>query len=62
MTENEMIESLQEVWENMTIDKSREAYAEILWLLDNMTYYLRHDMGVEYYSEKPVISIGEFYF
>ena len=46
MTENEMIESLQEVWENMTIDKNREAYREMLCLLDNMAHFLRFDRFV----------------
>ena len=62
MTENEMIEYLQEVWENMTIDKSRSAYCEMLWLLDNMAYYLRHNLGIEYSPETPSVGAGEFDF
>lgn len=62
MTENEMIECLQEVWENMTIEKDREAYCEMLCLLDNMAYYLRHELGVDYLPETPTIGEGEFYF
>ena len=62
MTENEMIEHLQEVWENMTTDKSRSAYCEMLWLLDNMAYYLRHNLGIEYSPETPAVGAGEFDF
>ena len=62
MTENVMIECLQEVWENMTIDKSHAAYCEILWLLDSMAYYLRHDLGIEYSPETPSVGAGEFDF
>ena len=62
MTENEMIEHLQEVWENMTTDKSRSAYCEMLWLLDNMAYYLRHNLGIEYSPETPSVGAGEFDF
>ena len=62
MTENEMIECLQEVWENMTTDKSRSAYCEMLWLLDNMAYYLRHDLGIEYSSQMPAMGEDTFDF
>ena len=62
MTENEMIESLQDVWESMTTDKSRDAYCEILWLLDSMVHYLRHDLGIEYSHETPSVGAGEFDF
>ena len=34
MTEQEMIDCLQLVWENMTEDKDRNAYTEMLLLLD----------------------------
>lgn len=30
MTEKEMLDSLQKVWENMTMDKDSEAYKEML--------------------------------
>ena len=62
MTENEMIDSLQEMWESMTIDKSRAAYCEILWLLDSMVHYLRHDLGIEYTHEPLSAGAGEFDF
>ena len=62
MTENEMIDSLQEVWESMTTDKSRAAYSEILWLLDSMVHYLRHDLGIEYTHEPLSAGAGEFDF
>lgn len=62
MTENEMIEYLQEVWENMTTNKSHSAYCEMLWLLDKMAYYLRHDLGIEYSPEMPSVGAGEFDF
>ena len=62
MTENEMIDSLQEVWESMTTDKSRAAYSEILWLLDSMVHYLRHDLGIEYIHEPLSAGAGEFDF
>lgn len=44
MTEKEMIDCLQSVWENMTLDKDRAAYAEMLVLLDNMIYFLHYDL------------------
>ena len=43
MTEKEMYDNLQEVWENMTMDKDRELYGQILTLLDDMIFYLRYD-------------------
>ena len=46
----------------MTIEKDREAYCEMLCLLDNMAYYLRHELGVDYLPEMPTIGEGEFYF
>jgi hypothetical protein len=46
----------------MTIDKSHSAYCEMLWLLDNMAYYLRHTLGIEYSPETPSVGAGEFDF
>ena len=48
MNELEMLDCLQAVWENMTYDKDREAYGEMLVLLDNMSYFLRNDMQCTY--------------
>lgn len=53
MTEKEMLDSLQKVWENMTMDKDSEAYKEMLQLLDNMVYYLRYDLQCEYRTWIP---------
>ena len=39
MQEKEMLNCLLAVWENMTEDKDREAYKEMLVLLDNMRYF-----------------------
>ncbi len=62
MNETEMLDCLQAVWENMTMDKNREAYQKILILLENMAYYLSHDLGIEYSPETPSVGAGEFDF
>ena len=46
MTEQEMIDCLQLVWENMTEDKDRNAYTEMLLLLDEMREFLRYDLQI----------------
>jgi hypothetical protein len=61
MTENEMLHALQGVWENMTMDKDRAAYGEMLVLLDNMTYFLRHDLQCEY-PKSETVRAGAFDF
>ena len=48
MTEIEMLDALQKVWENMSMDKDREMYGEMLVLLDDMRYFLRYDLQCEY--------------
>lgn len=48
MTEQEMINCLLSVWDNMTVDKDRDAYKEMLMLLDNMSYFLRYDLQCDY--------------
>ena len=62
MTEKEMLDCLQSVWENMTMDKDREAYKEMLALLDNMRYFLRYDLQIEYLLPPLEIKAGEFTF
>ena len=62
MTEQEMLDCLQCVWENMTSDKDRQAYRKILLLLDNMAYYLRYDLQCEYTLPKPETKRGKFDF
>ena len=48
MTEKEMLNCLMTVWENMTEDKDTEACKEMLLLLDNMRYFLRYELQIEY--------------
>lgn len=62
MTEKEMLDCLQNVWENMTTDKDREAYGEMLMLLDNMRYYLRFDLQIDYKAPSMETPEGEFVF
>ena len=62
MTEKEMIDCLLAIWENMTQNKNREAYKEILLLLDNMRNYLRYDLQCDYTSPPQEIKAGEFIF
>lgn len=62
MTENKMIDHLQKIWENMTTDKNQEVYKKMLCLLDNMVYYLRYDLGIEYSSEMPAMGEDTFDF
>ena len=62
MTENKMIDYLQKIWENMTTDKNQEAYKKMLCLLDNMVYYLRYDLGIEYSSQMPAMGEDTFDF
>ena len=62
MREKEMLEYLQAVWENMTEDKDREAYKEMLALLANMRYFLRYDLQIEYLLPPLEVKAGEFTF
>ena len=62
MREKEMLEYLQAVWEDMTEDKDREAYKEMLALLDNMRYFLRYDLQIEYLLPSLEVKAGEFTF
>ncbi len=62
MTEQEMIDCLQLVWENMTEDKDRNAYTEMLLLLDEMREFLRYDLQIEYHLPSIEIKSEAFYF
>ena len=62
MTEKEMLNCLLEVWENMTSDKDREAYKEMLSLLDDMRYFLRYDLQIEYELPPMEVKAGAFTF
>ena len=62
MTEKDMLNCLLTVWENMTEDKDREAYKEMLALLDNMRYFLRYDLQIEYLLPPLEVKAGEFTF
>ena len=62
MTEKEMLNCLLEVWENMTSDKDREAYKEMLSLLDDMRYFLRYDLQIEYELPPIEVKAGAFTF
>ena len=62
MQEKEMLNCLLAVWENMTEDKDREAYKEMLVLLDNMRCFLRHDLQIEYELPPLEVKAGAFTF
>ncbi len=62
MTEKEMLNCLQSVWENMTSDKDRNAYKEMLLLLDDMRYYLHYDLQIEYEFPHTEVPAGDFTF
>ena len=62
MTEKEMLNCLMTVWENMTEDKDTEAYKEMLLLLDNMRYFLRYDLQIEYELPPIEVKAGAFTF
>lgn len=62
MTESDMINALQCVWDHMTMDKDRKAYSEMLVLLDNMQYFLRHDLQIDYPIEVASVAVGDFDF
>ena len=62
MTEKEMLNCLMTVWENMTEDKDRNAYTEMLLLLDEMREFLRYDLQVEYHLPPIEIKSGAFDF
>ena len=60
MTEKEMIDCLQSVWENMTTDKNVDDYQKMLVLLEEMTYLLRYDYQIDYPPPPEVVeSSGE---
>ena len=62
MTEKEMLDCLLAIWENMTEDKDRNAYTEMLLLLDEMREFLRYDLQVEYHLPPFEIKSGAFDF
>lgn len=62
MNEAEMLSALQTVWKNMTIDKDRDAYEDMLILLDNMVYFLRYDLQCAYNYKHGKIKEGKFFF
>ena len=62
MTEKEMLNCLLAVWENLTSDKDREAYKEMLSLLDDMRYFLRYDLQIEYELPPIEVKAGAFTF
>lgn len=62
MDEKEMLNCLHEVWENMTEDKDRTAYEEMLFLLDEMRSFLRYDLQIDYRFPPLDIKAGEFTF
>lgn len=62
MTEKEMLDCLLAVWENMTDDKDKETYKEILLLLDNMRNYLRYDLQCDFTTPPQEIKAGTFIF
>lgn len=62
MTDNEMLTCLQSVWENMTADKDINTYKEILLLLDDMRYFLRYDLQIDYDFPSLDVPTGEFTF
>ena len=62
MTEKEMLDCLLAVWENMTEDKDRNTYTEMLLLLDEMREFLRYDLQIEYHLPPIEIKSGTFDF
>lgn len=62
MTEKEMYDCLLSVWENMTSDKDRKAYNEMLSLLDNMVYHLRYDLQCDYTLPSSDVPTSPFTF
>ena len=62
MTDKEILDTLQSVWENLTWDRDIQTYRDMLVLLDDMTYFLRSDLQIEYELPLPKIQAGEFYF
>lgn len=62
MTDKEILDTLQSVWDNMTFDRESQTYRDMLVLLDNMTYLIRSDLQIEYELPLPEIQAGEFYF
>lgn len=62
MTEKEMLNCLLAVWENMTDTKDKDAYKEMLLLLDNMCHYIRYDLQCEYTLPNHEVKAGAFDF
>lgn len=62
MNEAEMLGALQNVWQNMTIDKDRDAYGEMLMLLESMVYHLRYDLECTCQYKHDEIKREEFFF
>ena len=46
----------------MTIDKDREVYGKILTLLDDMIFYLRYDLEIDYPTQMLDVKTGEYIF
>ena len=44
------------------MDKDRELYGQILTLLDDMIFYLRYDLEIDYPTRMLEVETGEFVF
>ena len=62
MTDKEMLDCLQSVWENLAWDRDIQTYRDMLLLLDDMTYFLRSDLQIEYELPEIEIQKGVFEF
>ena len=48
MSETDMLTHLQTIWENITYNGDRAIYSEMLVLLDDIRYFLREDLQIDY--------------
>ena len=62
MNDRELLDTLQSVWENLTWDRDIQTYRNMLVLLDDMTYFLRSDLQIEYELPEIEIQKGAFEF
>ena len=53
MSEQEMLNSLQSVWESVRMNDSKATQRNILTMLDEMVYLVRYELRCEYDDYEP---------
>ena len=65
MSDQEMLDSLQRIWNNCTMNRDRKMYQKMLVIIYNMYYFLYSDLQIDFpisEFEFDLISSGTFDF